>query len=228
MLYKLFSKEYQRRYLFKKTDSPVMKDYLNEPFQKSKKLISEVDIVALDLETTGLNPQKDEIVSIGLVFISGSGINLDSCWHQLVSTNSALPEASVVIHKITDDQSSTGMNLDEAMPRLLKLLKGKVMLVHNETIEQGFVNKVCQAMYETDFVIPIIDTQLLAKRSLDRHNIPYKAGDLRLFNLRKQFNMPAYKAHNALMDAIATAELFLALVNEIAPGKDACLGDFLS
>jgi DNA polymerase III epsilon subunit-like protein len=40
--------------------------------------------------------------------------------------------------------------------------------------------------------------------------------------------MPEYKAHNALMDAIATAELFLALANKISAGKKCKLGEFLS
>jgi len=48
-----------------------------------------------------------------------------------------------------------------------------------------------------------------------------------LFNLRRTYNMPAYKAHNALMDAIATAELFLAMVSKIASNKNASLRDFL-
>jgi DNA polymerase III epsilon subunit-like protein len=40
--------------------------------------------------------------------------------------------------------------------------------------------------------------------------------------------MPAYKAHNALMDAIATAELFLAMFNKISPKSDGRLSEFLS
>ena len=39
-------------------------------------------------------------------------------------------------------------------------------------------------------------------------------GDLRLFNLRERYHLPNYKAHNALSDAISTAELFLALAAE--------------
>ncbi|MDH5396136.1 MAG: hypothetical protein OEW97_07655, partial [Gammaproteobacteria bacterium] len=58
--------------------------------------------------------------------------------------------------------------------------------------------------------------------------IPYKSKDLRLFNLRKKLNMPVYKAHNALLDAIATAELFLAILNDVSPKNNARLKEFLS
>ncbi|MCK5721040.1 MAG: 3'-5' exonuclease, partial [Gammaproteobacteria bacterium] len=205
-----------------------MKEYLQKPFPNKKDLISDIEIVSLDFETTGLNPEKDSIVSIGLVKISKLGINLQSSSHQLISTSENMPEKSVVIHQITDNQLVNGINIDAALPNLLKILSGKVLLAHNAKIELGFINKICQKLYGTDFVIPVIDTQFLAKRSLERQNKSYKNNELRLFNLRQSFNMPAYKAHNALMDAIATAELFLAMVQKMSPKNNARLSDFLS
>ena len=224
---RLFGKNYQRKCLLKKQQAPVMQKYLSKTFANKKDLIETLDIVSLDIETTGLNPNKDRIVSIGLVQIEGLGIKLDTVWHQIISTHKNLSAQSVVIHQITDDQSETGMGINEAIPKLLERLSGKVMLVHNAKVEQGFINKICQTLYGCDFIIPTIDTQALAKRSLDRRDSPYQANDLRLFNLRKSYNMQAYKAHNALMDAIATAELFLAMVEKIAPNKNARLKEFL-
>ena len=227
IFYRLFGKNYQRKFLLKQQQAPAMQKYLSKTFANKKDLIEDLDIISLDIETTGLNPNKDRIVSIGLVEIEGLGIKLDSCWHQIISTNKNLSAQSVVIHQITDDQSETGMSINEAIPKLLERLSGKVMLVHNAKVEQGFINKICQTLYGCDFIIPTIDTQALAKRSLDRRDSHYQINDLRLFNLRKSFNMQAYKAHNALMDAIATAELFLAMVEKIAPNKNARLKEFL-
>ena len=228
MFHKLLGKNYARKYWLKKTNSSVMQNYLSQPFINRRSLIRETEIISLDIETTGLNPEKDRIVSIGLVQISQLGIKLDSCWHQVIQTKKELPEKSVVIHQITDDESAAGMTIEKAIEALLQRLKGKVVLVHNVNVEQKFINKVCQKLYSTDFVMRVIDTQVLAKRSFDRRNQSYKPGELRLFNLRKIFNMPPYKAHNALLDAIATAELFLAMVNKISPKHNARLSDFLS
>ena len=75
--------------------------------------------------------------------------------------------------------------------------------------------------------MPVIDTQVLAKRRFERNNVPYQGKDLRLFNLRKSFNLPVYKAHNALLDAIATAELFLLMVKNFAPDSNIRLAKFL-
>ena len=224
----LFSDNYIRRKLLKKTNSAVMQEYLANSFPDKKELITGIEIVSLDFETTGLDIEKDRIVSIGTVNIIQSGINLSSSSHQLISANRDLPETSVVIHQITDSQLTDAMSIESALPVLLSKLSGKVMLAHNAKLELGFLNKMCQKLYGSDFVIPVIDTQYLAKRSFERENRAFKSNELRLFNLRKSFSMPAYKAHNALMDAIATAELFLAMASKISPDNKACLSDFLS
>lgn len=228
MFHNLFGKNYARKYWLKKTQSSVMRDFLEQPFISRRKLIKETDIISLDIETTGLDSKKDRIVSIGLVQISDLGVELNSCWHQIIKTNKDLPGKSVVIHNITDDETIEGMTIEDAIPELLERLKGQVVLVHNSNVEQGFINEVCQNLYQTDFVMRIIDTQVLAKRSFDRKNIAYKPSELRLFNLRKLYKLPPYKAHNALLDAIATAELFLAMLPTISASDNARLSEFLS
>lgn len=224
----LLGKNFQRRQLLKKTTSSVMRDYFSNPFPDKNDLITNINIVALDFETTGLDKDKDCVISVGLVDVVNLGINLHSSSHQLIRCDTQLPEKSVVIHQITDNQLVNGDDLKIVLPGLFKRLSGKVLLAHNAKVELSFLNKMSQEIYGSDFLIPVIDTQYLAKRSFDRKNITYKNTDLRLFNLRNSFNMPAYKAHNALMDAIATAELFLAMVNKISPKSNAKLREFLS
>lgn len=224
----LFGYNYTRRKLLKRTNSTVMQEYLSNPFPEKNELINNIDIVSLDFETTGLDIAKDKVISIGTVNIGQLAVNLISSSHQLIKTNKQLPESSVVIHHITDTQITNAMSIENALPTLLNKLSGKVMLAHNAKIELGFINEMCQELYGSSFIIPVIDTQYLAKRSFDRQSKAFKSNELRLFNLRKLYNMPAYKAHNALMDAIATAELFLAMVSKISSNKNAYLRDFLS
>lgn len=161
----LLGKDYYRKKALKKTTSSIMKKYLEKPFVNKKELINSVDIISLDFETTGLNIKKDKIVSVGWVAIEKLEINLASCTHKIISTNNELPESSVIIHQITDSQSSEGMSIENIMPILLEQLSGKVLLAHNAKIEQGFLNKICQKLYGDNFIIPIVDTQYLAKRS---------------------------------------------------------------
>ena len=50
-----------------------------------------------------------------------------------------------------------------------------------------------------------------------RRNLPVPHGDLRLRKLRANYNLPDYTAHNALIDACATAELLLAIAEQMDP-----------
>ncbi|GAL22291.1 DNA polymerase III epsilon subunit [Vibrio maritimus] len=57
--------------------------------------------MAVDFETTGLNPEKDGILSIGLVPFTLSRIKLNQAAHWTVRPKAKLEEESVVIHGIT-------------------------------------------------------------------------------------------------------------------------------
>lgn len=224
----LLGKNHIRQQLLKKTQSSVMKEFLSGKFPDKKSLISDVQIISIDVETTGLDIRKDNIVSIGTVDINDMNIGLGSSTHQIITQEKDLNEESVIIHNIRDSDVRCGRSIDVVLPEILTLLRGKVMLAHNASIEIGFLNRLCQQYYETDFVMPVIDTLQLAIKSFKIQNKVYQNKELRLFNLRKNYNMPAYKAHNAQMDAIATAELFLAMVSRLSPNGDICLGDCLS
>lgn len=224
----LFSLEASRRRALKKAPPGPMRDFLDAPLQDRNRGCDQSRIVSLDLETTGLDPKRHSILSIGLVEIERMSVRLDTSWHQLIQPEHLIPEESAVIHQITDDQAAEGIPLSEALPQLLQRLAGKVMLVHFARIEQQFIDAACRQLYGAPFLVPTIDTLVLGQRYLSLRNHSIQTGDLRLFNLRPRFNLPRYKAHNALSDALATAELFLAMAAEMAPGRECRLERFLT
>lgn len=228
MLERLFSKELQRKRALARASHPVMRDYLSVPLPHKNLRENEFELVSLDLETTGLDPEKDSMLSFGLVDIRHQSILLDTTWHEIVSIEQDIPEAAAVIHHITDDQAAGGKSLESLLPRLLQRLAGKVMLVHYANIEQNFLDAACRKLYGSPFIINTIDTLQLGQRLLSLRNHTIQAGDLRLFNLRPLFGLPMYKAHNALYDALATAELFLAMSRELQPRGNFQLKDFLN
>ncbi len=220
--------ERQRKKFAAQSESPLMRDFFTAPLLPKQQDWREQTIVALDLETTGLNPDQDKILSMGLVEIRRGVIHLDSQWHRIVNVGSAVPEESAIIHHITDDLIAEGEALEQLLPQLLQRLAGKVMLVHYAHIEQEFLNAACLKLYGTPFLIQTIDTLQLAHRQMARRNHTIQSGALRLFNLRKMYGLPEYKAHNALYDALATAELFLAMSAENAPQGRQPLKDYLN
>jgi DNA polymerase III subunit epsilon len=171
-------------------------------------------MVAIDLETTGFSAGKDAILSIGVVQIDGLAIQLATARHWLIRNEAPLPEASVVIHRITDDAAGNGLPLANVWPELLMLLQGRVMVAHHAHIEQTFLDHAMRTLHNCALWLPVIDTEVIARRSFERRNQPFRGHDLRLANLRQRYGLPRHPAHNALSDALATAELLLAQIAE--------------
>jgi DNA polymerase-3 subunit epsilon len=202
--------ELRRRYALRRAPKGPMRDYLRTPFPKRTTDCREVGFLAIDLETTGLDPRRDDILSVGYVITQGNRIDLSTARHRLVRTARAIPEASAIIHQITDDQAAQGGLLDDVLAELLEALAGKVMIAHHATVEKGFLADACQRVYGVGLPVLTVDTQAVARRVFERRHIPFKAADLRLHALSERYDLPRYSAHNALSDALAAAELFLA------------------
>lgn len=210
----LFGLNAKRQRLLKKAPDGPLKDYLSVPFPESSTPVHHLDILSLDFETTGLNAKTDKLLSVGFIQMPELQIKLGTSFHQIITSNGALKADNVAIHQITDQEKAEGKPLAEVVETILKALAGKVMLVHYAKIEREFLKEACLKLYGMAPVIPIIDTLAIEKKRLDAKDIAYDPSQLRLANLRESYHLPGHYAHNALSDAIATAELFLAMIKQ--------------
>jgi DNA polymerase-3 subunit epsilon len=223
-----FTLERRRLWRLHRTPPGPLYDFLATPFPKPSGDYRGLDFLAIDLETSGLDPSTDAILSVGYVTVRrGSRIDLSTARHQVLRTDRAIPEASAVIHRITDDQAALGEELDIALRGLLLELAGKVMIAHHARVETGFLAAACRRLYGGDLLVPTVDTQALAQRTFERRHVPFRGSDLRLHALGARYNLPRYGAHNALSDALAAAQLFLAQAAHQSSSRGAALGDFL-
>jgi DNA polymerase-3 subunit epsilon len=223
----LFSLDYRRRRLARRAPEGPMRAFLQTPFPATTEDAREVEYVALDLETTGLDPQSDEILSFGWVRTRGPLIDLRTAQHRVVRPSQAIPEQSAVIHGITDDAAAEGESLEAPLADLLSDLSGRVMIAHHARIELGFLQVACWKLFGAKFVVATVDTLALALRAMERSNQSYRSGDMRLDALRTRYNLPRYRAHDALVDALAAAELFAAMLAERDNGRRLPLRQFL-
>lgn len=219
--------DWRRRLQLRRAPAGPLRGYFERPFPAPRTDYRAVDYLAIDLETTGLNVKKDLILSVGYVTLHGTRIDLASARHRVVRIDRSIPEASAVIHQITDDQAALGGELREVMAELLDALAGKVMIAHHARIERGFLSAASRRLWRRGLVIPVVDTQTLALRTFQRRQIAFKGSDLRLHALGDRYNLPRYAAHNALSDALSAAELFIAQAEHRDSGKGMPLASFL-
>ena len=219
--------EWRRRWRLRRLADCPLRDYLARPFPRPGRDYRDVEYVAVDLETTGLDARRDQILSIGWVLVAGNRILLDTARHRLLRVAGAIPADSAVIHRITDDEAAGGLGLAEALPQLLRDLSGRVLIAHHARVELGFLGAACKRLWGGGLLVRTVDTQAVARRLLERRQIPFKGSDLRLHALCERYNLPRHGAHNALSDALSAAELFLAQAAHRDTGGGMRLGDFL-
>jgi DNA polymerase-3 subunit epsilon len=220
--------DWRRRWALRGAPPGALRDFLSEPLPSPRQDYRSADYLAIDLETTGLDLRRDLILSVGYVALTGQRIDLASARHRVVRIDRSIPEASAVIHQITDDQAAGGLELEDVLAELLTALKGRVLIAHHAVIECGFLGNACRRLWGTGLPVRVADTQVLARRTLERRQIAFKGSDLRLHALGDRYNLPRYGAHNALSDALAAAELFLAQAAHRDGGKGLRLSDFLT
>jgi DNA polymerase-3 subunit epsilon len=181
--------------------------------------VEDVEFVALDFETTGLDADKNSIISIGLVPFTLQRISCREAKHWFVTPEDKLKEDSIIIHGITHSDLKGAPDLLRILEQLLDELAGKVVVVHYRRIERDFFDAALRSLINEGIVFPIVDTMQLEADLLRNEAHKWKnlfkkkeTVSIRLGNSRTRYNLPTYPPHDALTDAIATAELLQAQI----------------
>lgn len=180
--------------------------------------IRDVPLLALDLETTGLDAGRDVIVSIGLIPLRHDRIQCSGARHWLVQPDRSPDEIAATIHGITHAELSTAPPFDDRFDALLQAMAGKIVVAHCAAIERRFLSAASEKLTGEPLVFPVIDTLRLEAMRYPAGRLdgllrwfrkPNKPS-LRLDAARMRYGLPAYRPHHALTDALATAELLQA------------------
>lgn len=190
----------------------ALADYLGAPLPARTADARTVEYLAVDLETTGLDPASDALVSIGTVPIVNRRVRCRDAQHLFVHVDGSVGESATIHHIRDADLGDDAHDERDALRILLKTLKGRVLLVHHAPVDLGFLKAACQRQFGAPLVARVVDTLDLAKRRRERGGRSIQDGELRLNALRAAHGLPRYPAHDALTDALATAELFLAML----------------
>ncbi len=171
---------------------------------------------ALDIETSGLDPKRDRILSVGMVPIREGSIRWGERFYSLVRPPDprALSAEGIRAHHILPSELEDAPPLATVLPEVDRRIRDAVLLVHHAPMDVVFLKEAYRA---TAIAWPrprVVDTEALAlvlhrkRYALEPHPpAPVTA----LHRLRSELDFPPHLRHHALMDALATAELFLAL-----------------
>ncbi|WP_324260953.1 exonuclease domain-containing protein [Altererythrobacter sp. H2] len=166
----------------------------------------DAQFVALDFELDGLG-KGAHLLQVGWVPFTAAGIDLTGARSFDIRSDKRLDDTAVTIHGIGEQRARAGAPLAEAIEALLADLAGRVIVAHGASIEREALQGAVRKLF--GFALPIRSICTLA---IERYLSPnlVGSGPYRLGAARVRHGLPPYDAHDALTDALAAAELFLA------------------
>jgi DNA polymerase-3 subunit epsilon len=167
----------------------------------------------VDVETTGLDPRRDEVLSFAAVPIDGARIMAGATVTGLVRPETAPPASSIEIHGLRAADVAGAPPAPEALAPLADALRDRIPVAHAAWIERDFLRP---RLREVGFALPrrIVDTAMLW-RALCIARGDRDPGWCSLSDLAASLELPSHRPHVAEGDALTTAQAFLALATHL-------------
>jgi DNA polymerase-3 subunit epsilon len=168
--------------------------------------------VVIDLETTGLDPRRDHIVSYGAVPIRDGRVKTAESVYGLVHVPGDVPATSVKFHNLRTQDLDGAPPLADCVAALDELMDGHPVVAHCAWIERSFLRKAFRRSH-LPFSSSMVDTAVLAHHVLDLDLAPDQVVALEYAAIA--LGLPVHSPHHALGDAVTTASLFIALAGRL-------------
>jgi DNA polymerase-3 subunit epsilon len=177
---------------------------------------------ALDLETGGLDPRSDPILSVGMVPIRAGAIRLGEAFQTLVRPEEAeaIDPSSMQAHHLLPGDVRDAPLLVTVLAHVDRRLREGALLVHQAALDVPFLRRAYKRSGLRWPDPPVVDTVALLLKAAKRARFvnpdaPEQEPELNLTAARRRLGLPDYGAHDALTDAVAAAELFLLLRRQV-------------
>lgn len=159
--------------------------------------------VFVDIESTGLNHERDSIIEIAAIEANRNGIA--SKWSRIIKIDVKIPRPIAELTQITDEMIEKGISLSDALQELAEIVDGKTVICYNKSFDIGFLER---AFRDCQMAFPIsraIDALTLARQTI-RDVKNYK-----LQTLAEYFDVPFRNSHRALDDCEMLYMVYLKL-----------------
>jgi len=190
----------------KRIVEPALDFYKNHWRDKERRF--DGPIVFFDVETTGLNPDEEDIIEIGALSVkyNGDSVEVDAFW-DLLNPGRSLPPKIVEITGLTDADmnasASPPAKVYQSFLNWLDDLKPKYFVAHNAVFDRNMIHKNLARYGFDNSVIP----EFLCTLQLSKRHFP-NLDKYKLEKVAEHCGISNQKAHRAITDAEVTAGVF--------------------
>jgi DNA polymerase III epsilon subunit family exonuclease len=167
--------------------------------------LEDASFVVFDLETTGLSARRCRICEIGAVYVRS--LEVAETFESLVDPGSGLPSFVERLTGIRASDLRRAPRPEIALRRFLAFAGDTSLAAHNARFDLAFLDAEIERLTGRRVAAPVVDTVWLARRLLGK-----RSGRFSLAQLAHFFGVSVEPCHRALPDALATAEILVALL----------------
>jgi len=168
------------------------------------------EYVVFDTETTGLNPKKDEILSIGAVKIKDNKILTSQTFEVYLKNTTEISSKSIEIHRIRPCDLQNATDVEDGIKDFLKFIGSRPLIGYYLEFDVAMINKYIKPILGITLPNRMIEvSEIYFDKTIAL--IPQGNIDLRFDTILQKCGVPDMGAHNAVNDAIMTAMIYLKL-----------------
>ncbi|KRP42664.1 DNA polymerase-3 subunit epsilon [Pseudomonas libanensis] len=163
--------------------------------------------VVVDLETSGLNLNRDQVLSIGAVVIEDGAVDFSQLFERTLQRTDTKLSPSVLIHGLGPSAIAAGSDPAEALLDFMTFVGDSPLLAFHAPFDQHMLGRALKDSLDYRLAHPVLDVADLAPLLCPDVTLR-EAG---LDDWLNHFKLQAGERHHASADALATAELMLIL-----------------
>jgi DNA polymerase-3 subunit epsilon len=186
--------------------------------------------VVLDLETTGLDSDKDRVVSVGALRMVEGRVRLGEVFDELVNPGRDIPVESIKVHAIVPDMIADARPAGEVFEDLMRFVGTDVIVAHYAPFDLHFLNKIMKVRYGFTLQNLVLDTVEVCRATLltpDPHGVYMDYRKCGLDALAERYGLEMPERHTALGDALATALIFQRLLQHLEQTERGSMGELI-
>ncbi len=197
----------------------LIKNHFNKKNLKDDKYLylfeknTDDEYVCFDCETTGLNPLKDDIISIGAVIIKNNTIVSSKKFVKFIKPKTKLQEEAIKVHHIRVMDLEDAEDIDDVIEEFLDFIGNRKLVGYYLEFDIAMINKYLKP--KLGITLPNKTYEVSAiYHDWKIERIPQSNVDLRFDSIMKDLDIPILGKHDAYNDATMTSMIFLKLKNQ--------------
>ena len=168
------------------------------------------EVVVLDTETTGLNPKKDTILSIGAVIIRDGRVLMSEAFERFIRPTKAISETSIKIHHLRACDLADAEAPDPVIRDLLDFISNRPIVGYYIGFDHAILSRYTRRLIGCALPNPTVELSSMYYRRY-RKESSYEFVDLKFDTIMDALSLPQLGKHDALNDAIMSALIYLKL-----------------